>query len=98
MTRLNLITSQGTRVFSPAALLWPFDLLMWAAIVISTLTAFVTFKFLTAAMSSLGLDSGDEMRSARRGKVSQEHWGIQHQVFFVVTSYLDQGNWIQIGK
>jgi hypothetical protein len=87
---LNFITTYGTRIFSPAALLWPFDLLMWGAIFASTLAAFGIFKALTYSMTLLGMDTGDEMGFARRGVVIKENWGIGHQIFFVGTSYLDQ--------
>ncbi|OXA46521.1 Glutamate receptor ionotropic, delta-2 [Folsomia candida] len=87
---LNFITTEGTRVFSPAALLWSFDILMWACIGLSTVVAFLIFKIITRTMTALGLDKGDAMSFARRGIVSHENWGIQHQIFFVATSYLDQ--------
>ncbi|OXA46596.1 Glutamate receptor ionotropic, delta-2 [Folsomia candida] len=87
---LNFITTEGTRAFSPAALLWSFDLLMWSLIGVSTVVAFLTFKIITRTMTALGLDKGDAMSFARRGIVSREYWGIRHQIFFVTTSYLDQ--------
>ncbi len=63
---------------------------MWTAILTSTLAAFGIFKALTFSMTLLGMDSGDEMGFARRGVVVKKNWGIQHQIFFVGTSYLDQ--------
>ncbi len=63
---------------------------MWGAIFASTLAAFGIFKALTYSMTLLGMDSGDELQFARRGVVVKKKWGIQHQMFFVGTSYLDQ--------
>lgn len=87
---LHFITTYGVRVFSPAALLWSFDLVMWACIGLSTLAAFIIFKLITQFMIALGMDSSETMSFARRGIVSQDNWGLRHQIFFVMTSYLDQ--------
>ncbi|XP_021966504.1 glutamate receptor ionotropic, delta-2 [Folsomia candida] len=87
---LNFITTEGKRVFSATAFLGSFDLFMWTCIAISTLVGFLVFKIITRSMTELGIDDGDAMSFARRGIVSQESWGIQYQVFFMVASYLDQ--------
>ncbi len=83
----------GKRVFSPGVLLWPFDLLMWSCILVSTIVAFFVFTALTKTMTLIGLDDVDVEAMggfSRRGIVVREEWGLEHQIFFVGTTYLDQ--------
>jgi hypothetical protein len=90
---LTFTTGHGTRIYSPMALLWPFDLLMWGCIGISTLAAFIFFKVLMKTMTLIGLDDVDVEAMggfSRRGIVVREDWGLEHQIFFVGTTYLDQ--------
>ncbi|XP_021959708.1 glutamate receptor ionotropic, delta-1 [Folsomia candida] len=87
---LHFITTNGVRIFSPATLLWSFDLLMWTCIGASTLGAFIVFKLITKSMTVLGMDGGERMTFAHRGIISKESWRIEHQIFFVINSYLDQ--------
>jgi hypothetical protein len=63
---------------------------MWGCIGISTLVAFIVFNAITSTMSLFELDTGDTAGLTHRGVVSKENWGIEHQIFFVGTTYLDQ--------
>jgi hypothetical protein len=89
---ISFITAKGTRVFSPAALLWSFDVEMWGCLILSILVAFLVFKGLTIGMTLAGLDSAAEDANSysHRGIVVQQKWGMTHQIFFIVNTYLDQ--------
>ncbi|XP_021960591.1 glutamate receptor ionotropic, delta-1 [Folsomia candida] len=80
---LNFITTEGTRVFSPAVLLWPFDVVMWSFIGASTVAAFLIFKLINKAMAASHVE-------VKNIPPNNPTWGMRRQVFFVLTSYLDQ--------
>jgi hypothetical protein len=87
---LTFVTSEGERVYSPLALLWPFDVLMWFCVFLSCLVAFAFFTFIIKAISWLGLGGSDSLHFARRGMVSDKLWNLPYQIQFVLTSFLDQ--------
>lgn len=82
---LHFVTARGARIFSPATLLWSFDFVMWTCIGASTLLAFTVFKLISKSMEVLGIDNTET-----RGVTRKENWGIRHQLFFVMSSYLHQ--------
>ncbi|XP_035701231.1 glutamate receptor ionotropic, delta-2-like [Folsomia candida] len=87
---LHFLTNKGVQIFSPATLLWSFDHLMWTCIGSSTLGAFLVFRLIMNGMNILEMNTNGRMSFARRGQVSQENWGLRHQIWFVITTYLDQ--------
>lgn len=65
-----------------------FDPLMWTCIGASTLVSLLVFKMITVSLNMLGMS--DVMSYSHRGVISTNPWGIRHQIFFVLTTYLDQ--------
>lgn len=88
ITFLHFVTTTGKPIYSPEALVWPFDTLLWLCILLSTLLSFVVFKLLTYCAKTIGINSDS---FTRRGVASKkDKFGIKHQIFFVTTSFLDQ--------
>ncbi|OXA53986.1 Glutamate receptor 2 [Folsomia candida] len=54
----------------------------------STLVSLLVFKMITVSLNMLGMS--DVMSYSHRGVISTNPWGIRHQIFFVLTTYLDQ--------
>jgi hypothetical protein len=87
---LTIVTAAGSRVYSPLAVIWPFDAFLWFLIFMVTICAFGFFSVIIKAIYWLGLGESESLKFARRGKASDKMWTFKYQFQFILTSFLDQ--------
>ncbi len=74
---LTFVTAQPSRIFSPAALLWPFDYGMWTGIGCSTFFSVLFFFSAFKLMEIFRFGSG-------------EKWSLSVQIQFLISTFLEQ--------